>query len=226
MLRTDRDAGPLPRHRAVIAVAVIAVVSSLASCAGGGASSPAPPDRFINLIGSGVDVDYTALRSPQDALQRADAALVGRIESVFEGRVTTTTEGGVDRIVTSGPILKVRVEQAFVGAPTAGEAVRVQLHTAPHVTVNELAESLPTGRVLLILDDITELVAVDGAAVEGPAGPAPEERLYFPYTDGFWFDLGRDGIASPEVSGEELEARWGTIESFDALLDLLIDAAG
>ena len=195
------------------------VAAALAAGCGGEASV----ERLAAPIASGVNVDYTPLASPRDAVAKADLIVEGTLTDVTEGidltfpdrRYTERKAGSyatfvvtVDRVV-SGDAAKLRDKRVYL-------AVR-KSRTAQ---IGELAGANPQPRIVAVLDDITDWTPAADVGVTRPAALPPDAPLYAPYTDGIWLQAAGDtAMHGLHADPQALTAAWGhpqTVSQFSA----------
>ncbi len=179
-------------------------------------------EQFAALLRKGINIDYTPLESPSDALSKADLVIVGRVEEVQDGLAFMDSGRLLTRYVT----LVIGVDQVLDGPPatlTDGKAY-VEVPASPAVTVGSLAAAKPAVKVVAVLDDLSGYTPLPTAVVQRPATIPPDVRFYAAYTDGIWFETGSGGMVGIYAEREDLPAAWGTITSVDDFVAKLASA--
>ena len=204
--------------RRTLALVALAAAALAAGC--GGESSV---DRLASSITSGINVDYTPLASPRDAVTRADLIVEGTLTDVTEGvglafpdpRYTERKAGSyatfvvtVDRVV-SGDAANLRDKRVYLSVRKSRAA-----------EIGELAGANPQPRIVAVLDDITDWTPGAGVRVTRPAAVPPDAPLYAPYTDGIWLQAAGDAeMHGLHADPHALAAAWGrpqTVSQFSA----------
>ena len=160
--------------RRTLALPALAAAALAAGCGG-----EASVERLAAPIASGVNVDYTPLASPRDAVTNADLIVEGTLTDVTEGigltfpdrRYTERKAGSyatfvvtVDRIV-SGDAAKLRDKRVYLAVRKSRAA-----------EIGELAGANPQPRIVAVLDDITDWTPAAGVRVTRPAACPPTRR--------------------------------------------------
>lgn len=132
-----------------------------------------------------VHYDYEPTDSPKELASLSDLVVVGHFESVEEGRVLRASSGRPQHQV----VFAVSIDEVLGGRAASGsdKVVFVEVPRAPYQTVAQFKDALTTDRVLLFLDDrsdLTDDVAQNNAG--RPAGAA----IYAPLPQGFWIEGG------------------------------------
>jgi hypothetical protein len=181
--------------------APILVVAFLAACTSSGTGRV---DQFVGLVRD-VHYDFTVYESPQALANAAEVVVVGSLTGVAPGR---QTEGR-----GSHATLEVLVDQLVKGSAellTDGK-VFVEIRTTPVATVEAYRAALPTERVLLFLDDRTDIPGT------GPTGAPSGARIFAPWATGIVFESGPGFTVAYEDLGE-LPEGWQLPASFDDLV--------
>jgi len=204
--------------RRTLALLALAAGALAAGC--GGETSV---DRFASSITSGINVDYTPLASPRDAVAKADLIVEGTVTDVTEGigltfpdpRYTERKAGSyatfavtVDRVV-SGDAAKLRDKRVYLSVRKSRAA-----------EIGELAGANPQPRIVAVLDDITDWKPAAGVRVTRPGAVPADAPLYAPYTDGIWLQAtGDTAMHGLHADPHALAATWGrpqTVSQFSA----------
>jgi hypothetical protein len=221
----------LQRWLLVALVSVGVIVAACSTTSLPGETSPAKPElpgaaaveRFAGLLTAAVDVDYTPLASPADAVETADLIVVGRIVKVSEGlRIATKGEQGAVALWLA--TMTVSVDEIIAGTGDGRAEITIQTFTDPGMDVETLARAVPDGPVLLVLDDLTDWRPFTDAVFEYPTGLTADTRMFMPFSDGMWFDTS-DGLRGVAVSATEIAQRWPGADTFPAMVTLLRGAA-
>ncbi len=177
------------------------------------------------MLETGVDVDYTPLVSPKDAIDKADLIVSGELEEVtdgvsFELPDPTMTQRRKDRYVT----FVVRVTKVLAGYTTRGGdgLVYAQVPRSPAVSLEALSSANVKGQIVLVLDDITLWKPVSKATMVRPAVVPQHARLFAPYADGLWLQGSDDSeMRGIGVKWSDLRPGWGgvrTVEQFESAI--------
>ena len=149
----------------------------------------------------------------------ADLVVVGSISAVREGFSISSPEGLWEQRTT----VIVTVDEVIAGTP-ASQELTLQLARSPLTGVGELAETLPNGQALFILEDITDWTPFPGALFEYPAGLSDATTIYSPYPDGIWFATDATPVGY-FASFDEITTRWSEVADFADLVDAFRRAA-
>lgn len=216
--------------RKYLTVLGAALLLMLSACA-----EPAADDfavaRLLEESVRGTGVDFDPLVSPEDARRRSDLIVTGTLIDVVEGvqlaepgsDVTGTPEArAADEL--DGETELVPLESAgsqYVSYVIAVDRVlwpreasvpatlEVQVLMNTSTTAAELAELNVRPGVLVALDAVeTAEYEGQGLVVARTNGEAAGSRLYFPFTDMFWFET-RSGLMSHYVDVDALSGAWG-----------------
>ncbi len=210
------------RKALTLPVLVLAVV--FGGCSGD--SSPAKSSTiatFVSLTASGVNVDYTPLSSPQDAVAKANLIVEGTLTDVVDGIGLTYPDPlYTERQANTYATFVITVERVISGDPAKvlNGRVYATVHKSRAAEIDQLAGANPHPRIVAVLDDITNWSPARGVRVNRPAAVPSSAPLYAPYTDGVWLQ----GAADAEMYGlhahpDELAAPWGrprTVRQFSA----------
>ena len=179
--------------------------------------------EFVRLVNLGTEGDYLPLESPSDAVAN-DAVLLGRLRDV-KGTVSQATG-------QSGPplpylVVEVEIERVIARrtdnpALESGVVTMLVLYS-PLVDEQEIVASFPKGveTLVVLADGRADGFLRDHANGFGvlPSGP-----LFYPHPTGVWFRQSDGGLTGLQPR-EELEANWGPIADFDALVAMTEEAA-
>jgi hypothetical protein len=210
------------RKALTLPVLVLAVV--FGGCSGD--SSPAKSSTiatFVSLTASGVNVDYTPLASPQDAVAKANLIVEGTLTDVVDGiGLTYPNPLYTERQANTYATFVITVERVISGdaAKVLNGRVYATVHKSRAAEIDELAGANPHPRIVAVLDDITNWSPARGVRVNRPAAVPSSAPLYAPYTDGVWLQ----GAADAEMYGlhadpDGLASPWGrprTVRQFSA----------
>lgn len=210
-------------------VALLGAMLAVAACIGAASdtntravSEASSVQRFADLMVAQREVDYTPLASPDEAVKKADLVVVGRMRAASEGlRIATPGENGA--VAMWMATLHVTVTEVISGTTGEGELI-LQTFVDPMLKLDAIEEALPTGSVLLVLDDITSWRPFPDAEITYPAGIDKTTKIYFPYTDGMWFDTS-EGLRGMGVTSDEIRARWTGADTFAEMVELFRVAA-
>lgn len=193
-------------------LALLTLCFALAGCA---AAAPAPADvttqpavadrgEFAHLLQTGVSYDFEPTDSPADAVRHADVVVVGRVKQIVEGR--TLAYGRSNQQAN----MVVQVQKTLKGS--VGDTVYVEVSQPSGVSIDMLEAELPNGRVILFLDDRTDVEA-SGEESGRPAGSS----VYTPLVDGFVIESGT-GWTSGLVDRDSLKAAWSKLATIDDVI--------
>jgi hypothetical protein len=186
------------KRNGFIALVLGVAILGLVSCSRG---QPDGPGQFVSLLRL-VNYDYEPFDSPVALADAASLVVVGHIESVESGRRLEIGQQAT---------LIVSIDRVVRGTP-AGDPIRVEIPTSGHAQVTDLNAVLPTGRVLLFLDDRSRVPPVAGGG------------MYAPYPQGFILEDGSRFVGGIEDLGTA-DPSWTTAQSLDELVDSLESAA-
>jgi hypothetical protein len=214
--------------RKALALPLLVLAVAAAPVFGGctGDSSPAKSSTiatFVSLAASGVNVDYTPLASPQDAVAKADLIVEGTLTDVVDGiglkyPDPLYTERQADTYAT----FVITVERVISGDPAKVLSGRVYatVHKSRAAEIDQLAAANPHPRIVAVLDEATHWSPARGVRVNRPAAVPSSAPLYAPYTDGIWLQGPEDAqMYGLHADPDELAASWGrprTVSQFSA----------
>jgi hypothetical protein len=217
-------------RRALALPGVVLALAAALIIGGGTGDSPAGKSstvgEFVSLATSGVNVDYTPLASPRDAVSTADLIVEGTLTDVVDGIALTYPDPRyTERRAGSYATLVVTVEKVISGDPgkVRDGRVYVTVHKSRAAQIGRLAGANPHPRTVAVLDDITTWTPSSGVRVTRPGAIPSNAPLYAPYNDGLWLQ----GPDDTEMSGlhahpDELAAAWGrarTVAQFSAAVE-------
>jgi hypothetical protein len=193
-------------------------------------SAPQSVQSFQAMLNRGVDVDYTPLASPADAIAKGHLAVEGTLTGVVDGvSLQFPSPALTERYANTYATLVVSVARVIDGNPADVRAgkVYVQVSKSKAVTVQQLAAANPNPRVVAVLDNITSWVPAPGVQVRRPSALPAAVPLFAAYTDGLWLQ----GPADPAMYGlgaqpGELAAAWGKPTTVTQFATALAGAAG
>jgi len=214
------------RRALVLPGLVLTLAATLITGAFTGDSSPAKSSavgKFVSLTASGVNIDYTPLASPEDAVATADLIVEGKLTDVVDGiGMTYPDPRYTERRANSYATFVVTVERVISGDPAKvlNGRVYVAVKKSKVAEIGQLAGANPHPRTVAVLDDITNWTPSSDVRVSRPAAVPPRAPLYAPYTDGLWLQ----GPGDAEMYGlhahpDDLTAAWGrprTVGQFSA----------
>ncbi|PZF92807.1 hypothetical protein [Micromonospora deserti] len=218
--------------RSFIAAAAVALAAACSSAAAGDASSTADGSvqRLTQLAGAGMDMDYTALTSPDDAVSRADLVVKGTLVKVTDGiRFSSADPEVTKRAIGSYATFVIAVEEVLDGDTTmvTGGRVYVSMSTSSKATPQELDALNPQAKVVAVLEDITAWRPNGRTTVVRPAAIPVEARLYAAYNDGLWLQgAGDSQMYAISAEHSELAPAWGGPRTVDQLRTTIHQAAG
>ena len=216
------------RKALALPVLVLAVAAAPIVGVCSGDSSPAKSSavgRFVSLTASGVNVDYTPLASPQDAVGKANLIVEGTLTDVVDGiGLTYPNPLYTERQANTYATFVITVERVISGDPAKVRNGRVYatVYKSRAAEIDQLAGANPHPRIVAVLDDTTNWSPAPGVRVNRPAAVPSSAPLYAPYTDGIWLQ----GPADAQMYGlhadpHELAAPWGrpkTVSQFSTAL--------
>lgn len=193
--------------------------------AGAGAGSGNAPAgsvrRLTQLAGSGMDTDYTALASPQDAVAKADLVVQGTLVEVTDGiRFTSTDSAQQARRAGGYTTFVIAVDEVLDGDPAkvTGGRVYVEVSTSTRATPQQLDGLNPRAKVVAVLDDITDWRPNSDTTVVRPATVPAAAPLYASYTDGLWLQgTGDRQMFAISAETDDLAPAWGGASDVDQL---------
>ena len=159
--------------RKALALLVLAVAAApVGGCSGD--SSPAKSSTiatFVSLTASGVNVDYTPLASPQDAVAKADLIVEGTLTDVVDGIGLTYPDPlYTERQANTYATFVITVERVISGDPAKVRNGRVYatVYKSRAAEIDQLAGANPHPRIVAVLDETTNW------------SPAPDVRVNRP----------------------------------------------
>jgi hypothetical protein len=212
------------RTLALPGLIIALAATAIAGCTGD--SSPTKTSavgQFISLTSAGVNIDYTPLASPQDAVAKADLIVEGTLTGVVDGiDLTYPNPLYTERKANSYATFVVTVERVISGDPA--KVLNGRVYTTVHKTraaqIDQLAGANPRPRIVAVLDDITNWTPARDVRVNRPAAVPASAPLYAPYTDGIWLQgPGETEMYGLHADPDELAAPWSrpkTVSQFSA----------
>ena len=211
--------------RKALALLVLGVAAApVGGCSGD--SSPAKSSTiatFVSLTASGVNVDYTPLESPQDAVAKADLIVEGTLTDVVDGiGLTYPDPMYTERQANTYATFVITVERVISGDPAKVRNGRVYatVYKSRAAEIDQLAGANPHPGIVAVLDDTTNWSPAPDVRVNRPAAVPSSAPLYAPYTDGIWLQGPEDAqMYGLHADPDELAAPWGrprTVSQFSA----------
>jgi hypothetical protein len=166
-------------------------------------------EEFVSLLRSAVHYDYDVHESPGAMADDSDLVVVGRFADATEGR----TIYGIGDHAT----LTVDVDQVVAGSADSVVRGRVflELVTSAGTSVADYRDRLPTGRVLLFLDDRSD---IEATGTSGAPDGAPIFAMQSPL--GFILEDG-DRLVGGYEDLDQAPAAWRAATNFDAFVAAL-----
>jgi hypothetical protein len=207
------------------------IIALAAAASFGGCTGDSPPAKssavgtFVSLTAAGVNIDYTPLTSPQDAVAKADLIVEGTLTGVVDGIGLTYPEPlYTERKANSYATFVITVERVISGDPA--KVLNGRVYTTVHKTraaqIDQLAGANPRPRIVAVLDDITNWTPARDVRVNRPAAVPSSAPLYAPYSDGIWLQGPGDAqMYGLHADPDELATPWGgpsTVSQFAAAI--------
>ena len=210
-----------------LALAAVAVVG-----ANHGDSSPVKSSgaaKLVSLASSGVEVDYTPLVSPKDAVGEADLIVEGSVTDIVEGinlqfADPVYTERSADTYAT----LVVSVTRVISGDASKVQdgKVYVEVLKSRAASIGALAGANMKPNAVLVLDDITAWRPSRDARVTRPGAVPSGAPLYAPYADGLWLQGPGDArMLGLHIGPDKLPSAWGQPRTTSEVAAALTEAA-
>jgi hypothetical protein len=198
--------------RALLAPAFAAALLAAAGCGSHSQGPDASAHRLAALTSRGVQVDYTPLASPRDALAKGDLVVRGTLTDVVDGPsvnypdplYTQREAGGYATYVLT-------VDEVLGGDPAKlrDRRVYVSVEKSPSTRIADLAVANSRPSVVAVLDDISDWRPAPGATVTRPPAAPAGAPLFFAYTDGLWLqDAGAAEMTGVQAEPSDLPAAW------------------
>jgi hypothetical protein len=197
----------------LIAALAVLVVTALLSARG--AVGTTRPDEFIRLLRV-VHYDYVVAESPRELAARADITVTGRISSVSPGRTLRASSERPEETV----VFEVAVSAVLEGDParvTDGH-VYFEVPRMPYQSLAEFERSLPSGDVVLFLDDRSDFEDMANASAGRPKGTP----IFGVFPQGLWLEYD-DSALSVYVPNHENPPNWLGIQTLADLIEALSD---
>lgn len=194
----------------VLAPAVLAAL--LMGCAPGPTADDRNPEgvaaanSVAAALQTGVEHDYEPFDTPEAQRDAADLVVVGTVTEVVPGRQLPYGR------TAAHANLAVSVEEGISGFTRDAGTVYVEIEVGSADGVAPIRDAALGRRLLLFLDDRTDVAGVDGERGR-PTGAS----IYTPFIEGVVIDAG-DGWVGGLVDRSELGAGWRKYASFDSLV--------
>jgi hypothetical protein len=185
--------------------------------------------KLVSLAASGVQVDYTPLTSPKDAVAEADLIVEGTVTDIVDGidlqfADPLYTERNADTYATF-VVTVARVISGDASKVQDGK-VYVEVLKSPTTPIGALAGANTKPNAVLVLDDITTWQPSSDARVARPAAVPSSAPLYAPYADGLWLQgPGDAAMLGLHAGPDELSSAWGQPRTTSEVAAALTQAA-
>jgi hypothetical protein len=220
--------------RRALVLASLALALAAAVVVGGGDEDSSPVKssgvtKLVSLAASGVEVDYTPLASPKEAVGEADLVVEGTVTDIVEGiglqfADPLYTERSADTYATF-VVTVTRVISGDASKVQDGK-VYVEILKSRATPISALAGANTQPNAVLVLDDITAWQPSSDAKVTRPAAVPSSAPLYAPYTDGLWLQGPSDAeMLGLHVGRDELPSPWGQPRTTSDVAAALTQAA-
>ena len=220
------------RRALVLASLALGLAAVLVAGGRDGDSSPVKNSgvaKLASLAASGIEVDYTPLTSPKDAVGEADLIIEGTVTDIVEGidlqfADPLYTERSADRYAT----FVVTVERVISGdaSKVRDGKVYVEVRKSRAASIGALAGANPKPDAVLVLDDITTWQPSSDARVVRPAAVPSSAPLYGPYIDGLWLQGPGDArMLGVHTGPDKLPPAWGQPQTTSEVAAALLQAA-
>jgi len=214
------------RTLALPGLIIALAAAAIAGCTGDSPrANSSAVGTFVSLTAAGVNIDYTPLTSPQDAVAKADLIVEGTLTSVVDGiGLTYPNPLYTERKANSYATFVITVDRVISGDPAKVHNGRVYatVHKSRPAEIDQLAAANPHPRIVAVLDDTTNWSPAPDVRVNRPAAAPSSAPLYAPYTDGIWLQGPDDAqMHGLHADPDELAAPWGrprTVSQFSAAL--------
>ena len=198
--------------RALLAPPLAAALLAVAGC-GIQHQGPDPSaQRLAALTSRGVQVDYTPLASPREALAKGDLVIHGTVTDVIDGPSVKYPNPLYTQRDAGGYVTYVlTVDEVLAGDPTKlrNRRVYATVEKSPSTRTDDLAAANSEPSVVAVLDDISDWKPTPDATVTRPAATPADAPLFFAYTDGLWLqDAGAPEMTGVQADPSELPAAW------------------
>lgn len=193
------------RRLVAIVVAAVVVMACSASTAGSSAtaeSSGLSPQEFASLLQRNAQYDYDPFESPRAQRDAADLVVLGTVTKMQPGR----------SFPYSGTQLNLVVEVVEVIKGKSDELVYVEVEFGEDEMSATIERSGLDGRVVMFLDDRTDVEADDGMAGRPDGAP-----IYAPYVQGLIMEADRAWISGLDDS-KEWAPSWLELSTFEELI--------
>lgn len=213
---------------AAVALAVSLVAWSAVTAGGTASNANGSVQQFTSLAAAGVEVDYTPLTSPADAVRKADLIVQGTLVKVADGIRVDVTGQKAQRRANSYATFVVSVQKVVSGdaSKVTNGRVYLQVFKSGAASTQELSDLNPGAKVVAVLDDISTWRPARNAQVARPAAVPAQASLYAPYNDGLWLQGGADNrMYGIGVDLDDLTTSWSGTRTVDQFTTKLNKAA-
>lgn len=194
----------------VLAVAVLAALvvgcASTPIAADPSRDAAAAATEVAAILQTGVELDYEPFDTPEALRDAADLVVVGTVTEVVPGRQLPYGR------TAPHANLVVSVEDSISGFPRDAKTVYVEIEVGGESDVADIRDAAVGQRLLLFLDDRTDVAGVDGER-----GRPKGASIYTPYVEGVVLEAG-DSWVSGLIDRSELSAGWQRDTPFDAIV--------
>jgi len=186
-------------------------------------------NELLALLDAGVDIDYTPLSSPEDAIQKSDLIVRGRVVDVMDGigfEYSDSEESERQQARYATFVVEVEEVLARNASEVLDDRVYVQVPRSPATSIEQLSAANSRADAIFILDDITKWQPTPDAIVVPPSGIPSEAPLLTPYTDGGWLQGPKDAaMMGIGIEPAELGSGWEQVDTLDELASVIAEAA-
>jgi len=185
------------------------VAAALLAATGCGAQTHSPSaQRLAALTSKGIELDYTPLASPRDALAKGDLVVSGTLSDVTDS-VALQSANPIEneRLQGTYATFVLTADEVISGDPSKlrDRRVYVTVNKSRSTDVSALAHANSHPRVVAVLDDISDWKPAPGVTVTKPA----DAPLYYAYSDGLWLqDPSAAQMTGLYAEPHELPAAW------------------
>lgn len=215
------------RRPAALLLAALVGAATLALAVGsrtpGAAAEQTALDSFLARLEAGVEVDYTPLTSPGNALAVGESAVLGRLVDVREGVSLDFGDKQLnERASASYATLAIEVEEVLGGRVelARGEIVYVQLPVGKQVDLEALRRDNPEPQVVTVLDELSDWDP-GSAKVVRPREVPDRAPLFAAYQDGLWFAGPEGELVGIHAEAEDLAEGWKGVQTVKEFAELL-----
>lgn len=214
---------------ALLALALL-VAGFAASQAGGQRGPGGSVQGLTEAANRGVDLDFTPLASPTDAVRRSHLIVSGTLVKVGAGlSVKYGDAARTKREANSYATFVIAVDRVLSGdaARVTSGHVYVAVFKSTSASAKKLSALNPRAKVVAVLEDLTGWRPTPGATVLRPSGVPAQAHLYAPFNDGLWLQGSNDsqmfGIGADR---SELKQGWSGVRTVDQFGAAAAKAAG